>query len=146
VAGLFAILCTMKLFHSLLAVCALLLLFGCAEPPYLIHQKLDATLHDDLKYMVGEVVKGSGKQNLLDKPYYIVKDLRFFQGDTANMYSGYAEVDFYYFRGIPMFQKRKYRYDVKYRNWDRYYKKLIFMDSTSEKPSNSLNFPKKESQ
>lgn len=103
-----------------------LLILGCAEPPYLVHKKLENTLQEDLKFMVAEIITGSSDTNVMAQPYYIITDLRFFKGDTARMYSGYADVDFFYFNDIPIKQKRKYRYDTRYRGWDRYYKELIF--------------------
>lgn len=101
-----------------------ILFLACSEPPERIHRKLETVLQADLKYTVGEVMKKSGKTYLLDQPYYVIKELRFFEGDTARKYSAYAEVDFYYFKDIGMYQKRKYRYDT-YRYWDRYYKKMM---------------------
>lgn len=75
--------------------------------------------------MVAEVVKGSGKDHLLEKPYYVIADLRFFEGDTAKIYAAYAEVDFYYYKDIDLIQKRKYRYEARRHYWDRYFKKMI---------------------
>jgi hypothetical protein len=120
-----------------------LLLLSCSEPAYRIHEKLDVILQNDLRYIVAEIQKGSGKTYLLDEPYFTVKDLRFFEGDTARIYSAYVEVDFFYFKGINMFQKRKYRYDARYRNWDRYFKKLEYGENPPGKLPNSSNFPEK---
>lgn len=124
--------------NFLLALLALtfLILAGCAEPPERIHRKLEVMLQNDLKFTVGEVQKETGKTYLLEEPYYVIRDLRFFEGDTARTYSAYAEVDFYYFKDIGIYQKRKYRYDS-YRFWDRYYKKVmhtpVSQDSTKLK-------------
>ncbi|HSQ42406.1 MAG TPA: hypothetical protein VLM37_09025 [Fibrobacteraceae bacterium] len=113
----------------------LLGLFGCSEPPFRIHEKLDGLLQSDLRYMTGEVMKGSGFRHLLERPYYIVRDLRFFSGDTAYYYSAYAEVDFFYFKDVAIFQKRKYRYDARYSYWDRYFKKEMFLTAPPKEPS-----------
>lgn len=113
-----------------------ILLSACAEPPERIHRKLELLLQNDLRFIVGEIQKETGKTYLLDEPHFIVRDFRFFEGDTARTYSAYAEVDFYYFKGIGIYQKRKYRYDT-YRYWDRYYKKEMHTplapDSTKPK-------------
>lgn len=114
------------------------LLLGCAEPPERIHRKLEILLQNDLRFIVGEIQKETGKAYLLDEPYFVVRNIQFFEGDTARTYSAYAEVDFFYFKDIGIYQKRKYRYDT-YRYWDRYYKKVMHapvkVDSTKlEKP------------
>jgi len=101
-----------------------LLTWGCSEPAFRLHEKLESRLQEDLKVMVAEVVKGSGKEHLLEKPYYVVVDLRFFEGDTAKIYAGYAEVDFFYYKDIGLKQKRKYRYDARRLYWDRYFKRM----------------------
>ena len=116
-----------KLLRVFLIISLGILFIACSEPPSKIHKKLDVILQSDLKYIVGEIERGSGKKYLLDKPYFVVHDLRFFQGDTARKYGAYAEVHFYYFNDIAMYQKRKYRYDTGYRSWDRYFKKLLSM-------------------
>ncbi|NLB62976.1 MAG: hypothetical protein GX801_02570 [Fibrobacter sp.] len=103
-----------------------LLVFSCSEPKFLIHEKLEDMLQNDLKFMVSEIIAGSSDTNVLEEPYYIVENLLFFYGDTAWIYSSYAEVDFYYFRDIPIKQKRKYRYDVRFKSWDRYHKELYY--------------------
>lgn len=108
------------------------ILVGCSEPAYRIHEKLDEILQSDLKYITAEVMVGSEKRYLLEEPYYKIVDLRFFQGDTARLYSGYAEVDFFYLKDIPVMQKRKYRYDARFRYWDRYFKKSLFLKKTGD--------------
>lgn len=107
-----------------------MLFASCSEPAFRLHEKLEARLQDDLKVMVAEVVKGSGKVHLLDSPYYVIKDLRFFEGDTARIYAAYAEVDFVYYKDIGLIQKRKYRYDANRHYWDRYFKKMVYSDSS----------------
>lgn len=114
------------MFLRVFAVLTLLIAAGCSEPAFRLHEKLEECLQDDLKVMVAEVVKGSGKQHLLDEPYFTVVDIKFFEGDTAKIYAGYAEVDFFYYRDIAIHQKRKYRYDARRNYWDRYFKKLVF--------------------
>jgi hypothetical protein len=49
-----------------------------------------------------------------------------FEGAEAEIYAAYAEVDFYIYRDLAMFEKRKYRYEVHGRHWDRYSKVLKF--------------------
>jgi len=60
------------------------------------------------------------------EPYYRVKDFRLFEGASAEIYSAYAEVDFFIYKDIAMHEKRKYRYDAASRHWDRYLKTLLF--------------------
>jgi len=99
---------------------------SCADPPFKIHERLDATLQGDLKSMVAQVIKGSNKANVLDTPYFVIKDLREFSGDTAKIYAAYAEVDFYYFKDIKIAEKRKYRYSSNWHYWDRYFKEWFY--------------------
>lgn len=99
---------------------------SCTESPGRVQWKLDQMLQSDLTYLTAEVQKRTGKKYLLDEPYFVVRDLRFFEGDTARMYAAYAEVDFYLIKDVKMHEKRKYRYNASYAYWDRYYKKLHF--------------------
>ncbi|MBO7383061.1 MAG: hypothetical protein K6E57_03280 [Fibrobacter sp.] len=103
-----------------------LVLLGCTEPSERIEKKLEAYLQEDLKFMVAETMHASGKVALLDEPYYRVKDFRLFEGASAEIYSAYAEVDFFIYKDIAMHEKRKYRYDAASRHWDRYLKTLLF--------------------
>jgi len=111
------------------------LLLGCSERTDRIEQKLETYVQEDLKFIVAQTIHASGDRNgILDTPYYRVKDFRLFQGDTATVYSAYAEVDFFIYQDIGMHEKRKYRYDAHARQWDRYYKALKFgQDSLSPK-------------
>ena len=107
--------------------------FGCSEAPERIESKLHPYLQEDLKFMVAELLKANGtKEDLLDTPYYVVKDFRQFEGASAEIYSAYAEVDFFVYKKIKLYQKRKYRYDTHYRKWDRYYKKYFFLSHFSK--------------
>lgn len=99
---------------------------SCADPSFVIHKRLETTLQQDLESMVAQIIKGSSKANVLDTPYFVIKDLREFKGDTANIYSAYAEVDFYYFKDIRIAEKRKFRYSANYHYWDRYFKELFY--------------------
>ena len=103
----------------------IVILVACGEKQEVIEKKLDYVLQDDLKWIVAEVVKGSGKKHLLEEPYYVLDDLRYFEGDTARVFSAYAKVRFYYFKDIGIIQERKYRYNTQKQFWDRYYKKLL---------------------
>ena len=115
----------MKIFACILAAAALLV--GCSEPTERIENKLTAYLQDDLKFMVAETIRSSkDKSVLLDTPYYRVKDFRLFDGAEARIYAAYAEVDFFIYKDIAMHEKRKYRYDVNTRGWDRYKKEWKF--------------------
>lgn len=77
--------------------------------------------------MVAESMNANTKkEDLLDEPYYRVKDFRLFDGASAEVYAAYAEVDFFIYRNIAMYEKRKYRYDAHTRHWDRYLKVLKF--------------------
>jgi len=106
---------------------AVLMLLGCSERTDRIETKLDAYLQEDLKFMVAETIHASGNRDgLLDEPYYRVKDFRLFSGAEAEIYSAYAEVDFFIYKDMAMHEKRKYRYEVSTRRWDRYLKVLRF--------------------
>lgn len=110
----------------------LLFLMACSEPKFRLHEKLEARLQEDLQMMVAEVLNAAGDTHLLAEPYFEIVDLRFFTGDTARIYAAYAEVDFYYYKGIDIFQKRKYRYDAARHYWDRYYKKMLFSNKQND--------------
>ena len=71
-------------------------------------------------------MKAGSRDALLDTPYYRVKDFRLFSGAEAEIYSAYAEVDYFIYKDMALHEKRKYRYDVSARQWDRYYKTLFF--------------------
>lgn len=108
-------------------------LFGCSEPPETIEEKLTDYLQDDLKFMVAQTLKASNdREALLDSPYYRIRDLRFFDKEHSKMYSAYANVEFYIYRDIKMFEERKYRYDNTYLHWDRYFKKWHFGSDVGE--------------
>ena len=110
-------------------------LLGCSERTERIENKLNAYVQEDLKFIVAQTIHASGdRSGILDTPYYRVKDFRLFAGDTAAVYSAYAEVDFFIYQDISMHEKRKYRYDAHARQWDRYYKALKYgQDSLSSK-------------
>ena len=111
----------------LIALSFAALLPGCSEPTERIENKLTDYLQDDLKFMVAETIRSSkDKGVLLDTPYYRVKDFRLFDGAEARIYAAYAEVDFFIYKDIAMHEKRKYRYDVNTRGWDRYKKEWKF--------------------
>jgi hypothetical protein len=113
--------------RTIIAVCCALLLAACSERPEQVEKKLDVYLQEDLKFMVAETFRAShDREALLDSPYYKIRDLRFFDREHSKMYSAYAEVDFYIYRNIKMFETRKYRYDAEYLQWDRYLKTLRF--------------------
>ena len=117
----------------LLAVSIILL--GCSERTERIENKLNAYVQEDLKFIVAQTIHASGdRSGILDTPYYRVKDFRLFAGDTAAIYSAYAEVDFFIYQDINMHEKRKYRYNAHARQWDRYFKALKFgQDSLDRK-------------
>ncbi|MCL4101143.1 MULTISPECIES: hypothetical protein [unclassified Fibrobacter] len=105
----------------------LFLVLGCSEPTDRIENKLTPYLQEDLKFMVAETIRSSGdKSALMEEPYYRVKDFRLFEGAESRIYAAYAEVDFFIYKDIAMHEKRKYRYDVHTRKWDRYLKVLKF--------------------
>lgn len=108
--------------RKLLLCFSFLMLCACAERQDRLEAKLSDFLQEDLKFMVAEVMVGGQPSALVDSPFYVIRDLRFFEGASAEIYSAYAEVDFFIYDKVPMFQKRKYRYDVHYRQWDRYLK------------------------
>lgn len=106
---------------------------ACSEPPARIESKLHPYLQEDLKFMVAEILNAAGsREDILDSPYYEIKDFRQFEGASAEIYAAYAEVDLFVYKKIKLYQKRKYRYDTHYRKWDRYYKKFFFGSNFSE--------------
>ena len=121
---------------KILFILIALLLVGCSERPDRIENKLNAYVQEDLKFIVAQTIHASGDRGgILDTPYYRVKDFRLFQGDTAAIYSAYAEVDFFIYKDIQMHEKRKYRYDAHARQWDRYFKALKYgQDSLERSP------------
>lgn len=109
-----------------LVILSVIALCGCSERTDRIEKKLEGYLQEDLKFMVAETMRASGKSGLSEEPYYRVKDFRLFEGASAEIYSAYAEVDFFIYKDIAMHEKRKYRYDAAHRQWDRYFKELKF--------------------
>jgi hypothetical protein len=103
----------------------LLIFLSCADPPFRVHERLEDILQQDLESMVAQIIKASGKGNVLDTPYFVIKDLKEFRGDTAEIYSAYAEVNFYYFKDIRLAERRKFRYDARRHYWDRYFKEMF---------------------
>ena len=121
---------------KLLFLLVALLLAGCSERTDRIENKLNAYVQEDLKFIVAQTIHASGDRNgILDTPYYRVKDFRLFQGDTAAIYSAYAEVDFFIYQDIQMHEKRKYRYNAHARQWDRYFKALKYGQDSLERPA-----------
>ena len=111
-----------------------LILLGCSERTERIEDKLNAYVQEDLKFIVAHTIHASGDRNgILDTPYYRVKDFRLFAGDTAAIYSAYAEVDFFIYQDIQMHEKRKYRYNAHARQWDRYFKALKYGQDSLER-------------
>lgn len=112
---------------KILLLLVLALLSSCSEPTERIEKKLLPYLQEDLKFMVAEALNAkTTKEDLLDEPYYRIRDFRLFEGAEAEIYAAYAEVDFYIYKDIALYAKRKYRYEVHGRHWDRYYKVLKF--------------------
>ena len=111
-----------------------LILLGCSERTERIENKLNAYVQEDLKFIVAQTIHASGdRSGILDTPYYRVKDFRLFAGDTAAVYSAYAEVDFFIYQDIQMHEKRKYRYNAHARQWDRYNKALKYGQDSLER-------------
>ena len=112
---------------KILLLLILFLLSSCSEPTERIEKKLLPYLQEDLKFMVAEALNANTKkEDLLDEPYYKIRDFRLFEGAEAQIYAAYAEVDFYLYKNMALYAKRKYRYEVHGRHWDRYYKVLKF--------------------
>ena len=119
--------------YTILLALALFLL-GCSERTERIENKLNAYVQEDLKFIVAQTIHASGdRSGILDTPYYRVKDFRLFAGDTAAVYSAYAEVDFFIYQDIQMHEKRKYRYNAHARQWDRYFKALKYGQDSLER-------------
>ena len=111
----------------ILLLLILALLSSCSEPTERIEKKLLPYLQEDLKFMVAEALNANTKkEDLLDEPYFKIRDFRLFEGAEAQIYAAYAEVDFYFYKNMALYAKRKYRYEVHGRHWDRYYKVLKF--------------------
>lgn len=91
--------------------------------------------------MVAATLKAShDKAALLDSPYFRIRDLRFFDKEHSKMYSAYADVEFFIYRDIKMYEERKYRYDNTYLQWDRYFKKWHFGVDRGEEPKEESSF------
>ena len=113
-----------------------LVLLGCSERTERIENKLNAYVQEELKFIVAQTIHASGdRSGILDTPYYRIKDFRLFAGDTAAIYSAYAEVDFFIYQDIQMHEKRKYRYNAHARQWDRYFKALKYGQDSLERPA-----------
>ena len=67
------------------------MLCACAERQDRLEAKLSDFLQEDLKFMVAEVMVGGKPSALVDSPFYVIRDLRFFEGASAEIYSAYAE-------------------------------------------------------
>ena len=130
----FAMITIFSSMKYLLVLLTALCMLGCSERTERIENKLNAYVQEDLKFIVAQTIHASGdRSGILDTPYYRVKDFRLFAGDTAAVYSAYAEVDFFIYQDINMHEKRKYRYDAHARQWDRYYKALKFGQDSLER-------------
>ena len=122
----------MRRIFAALSFC--LFFWGCSEPRENIEEKLSEYLQDDLKFMVAQTLKASDdREALLDSPYFKIRDLRVFDKEHSKMYSAYANVEFFIYRNIKMYEERKYRYDNTYLHWDRYFKKWHFGGDGDEK-------------
>jgi hypothetical protein len=122
----------MKSFLFLSVLC--LFFFSCGKNPEVLAGKLDSVLQEDLKYIVAEVQKGSGKKHLIEKPYYVVEKYKVYEGDTARIIAAYAVAHFYYFKDdIGIYQKRHYRYWSDKNYWDRERKSMEFVKPQTQK-------------
>ncbi len=101
-----------------------IVLTACSDSPETIQRKLDEYLQNDLRMIVAQQLQEVDSAHIAEEPYYVVEDLIFFQGDTANAYAAYAEVSFYFYQEINIKEVRKYRFNAQYHYWDRYEKKL----------------------
>ena len=58
------------------------MLCACAERQDRLEAKLSDFLQEDLKFMVAEVMVGGQPSARVDSPFYVIRDLRFFEGKT----------------------------------------------------------------
>ena len=64
---------------KILSLIFLVLLSSCSEPTERIERKLLPYLQEDLKFMVAETLNANAtKADLLDEPYYKIRDFRLF--------------------------------------------------------------------
>ena len=92
---------------KILFLLILALLSSCSEPTERIEKKLLPYLQEDLKFMVAEALNANTKkEDLLEEPYYKIRDFRLFEGAEAEIYAAYAEVDFYLYRNMAIYAKR----------------------------------------
>jgi hypothetical protein len=103
----------------------LLFFLGCAENPQNRKRKLEERIHEDLEYIVAEVLARNGKSLLLEQPYAFVVEYKDFPKDSAGIIQSYAHVHFKYFSDLGIFQSRKYRYWTKRKTWDRFENRLL---------------------
>lgn len=102
----------------------MVLLSSCSEPAPKIEKKLETLLQEDLKYMVAELKAKGLDSSVMEKPYYDLRELRLYEGDSSRVFKSYAEVGFYYLKDVEVCQVRKYRYWTTRRAWDRFYKAI----------------------
>lgn len=107
---------------SLGSLLCFVLLTSCSEPAPKIEKKLETLLQEDLKYMVAELKSKGLDSSIMEKPYFILRELRLYEGDSSRIFKSYAEVGFYYLKDVKVCQVRKYRYWTTRRTWDRFYK------------------------
>ena len=95
---------------------------GCVQdPPERVRQKLEALARDDLQYIVQEVQALDSTQ-VAARPRYAV--VEYTPVPRSDPYSVKAVVEFYYFKDIQIKQVRKYRYQFRALQWERYDKQL----------------------
>jgi hypothetical protein len=107
---------------SLGGLLCFVLLTSCSEPAPKIEKKLETLLQEDLKYMVAELKSKGRDLSIMEKPYFNLRELRLYEGDSSRIFKSYAEVGFYYLKDVKVCQVRKYRYWTTRRTWDRFYK------------------------
>jgi hypothetical protein len=110
---------------SVWSLFCLVFMIGCSEPGPRIEKKLENILQEDLEYMVAELKADGRDSSILEKPYYKVRDIRLYKGDSSRIFRSFAEVGFYYLKGVEVCQVRKYRYWTTRRTWDRFYKAMV---------------------
>jgi hypothetical protein len=92
------------------------------ETPETIRQNLEVIARGDLAYIVQEI-RVLDSTELVPQPSYKVVEYKVLP--QSDIYSVKAVVEYYYFKDIKIKQVRKYRYQFRARQWERYDKTLV---------------------
>ncbi len=81
-------------------------------------------LKDDLESVLTEIPSSSRR----DSSYYVVREYETYE---RSRYTARAVVDFHFLKGDVAKIVRKYRYHDRFGQWERYYNRYHFVDTTT---------------